>query len=153
MHSPAGMLVQLPLHDLTQLIIGKGMVIHDHYGPGLFENVYKRSLGLVLVEAGLIVEMEKPLPVRYRDLAIDCGYRVDLLVEGKVIVEVKAIDALAPIHRTQMLTYLRLAECPIGLILNFNVTSLRHGIKRIVNKRCLKADELVPFESDGSESH
>jgi GxxExxY protein len=101
------MLVQLPLHDLTELIIAKGMAVHDHFGPGLFENVYKRCLGFLLVEAGLIVEMEKPLPVNFRTLSVECGFRVDLLVENKVVVEVKAIDALAPIHKTQMLTYLR----------------------------------------------
>jgi GxxExxY protein len=143
------MLVQLPLHDLTELIIGKGMVVHDHFGPGLFETVYKRCLGLILVEAGLVVEMEKPLPLRFRSLTVDCAYRVDLLVENKVIVEVKAVDCLVPIYRTQMLTYLRLAECPIGLILNFNTQSLRYGIRRIVNKRCLKPDEAAQLNANG----
>jgi GxxExxY protein len=135
--------VQLPLHDLTELIIAKGIVVHQYYGPGLFETVYKRSLGLLLVEVGLIVEMEKPLPVRFRGLTVDCGYRLDLLIENKVVVEVKAVDALAPIHRTQLRTYLRLAECPVGLILNFNVALLKHGIQRVVNRRCLTAEELA----------
>jgi GxxExxY protein len=124
--------VQLPLHDLTQLIIAKGIVVHRYFGPGLFETVYKRSLGLLLVEAGMVVEMEKPVPVRFRDLSLDCGYRLDLLIENKVVVEVKAVDALAPIHRTQLRTYLRLADCPVGLILNFNVPLLkaRHPARR-----------------------
>jgi GxxExxY protein len=135
--------VQLPLHDLTQLIIAKGIVVHRYFGPGLFETVYKRSLGLLLVEAGMVVEMEKPVPVRFRDLSLDCGYRLDLLIENKVVVEVKAVDALAPIHRTQLRTYLRLADCPVGLILNFNVPLWKHGIRRVVNKRCLTAEELA----------
>jgi GxxExxY protein len=139
--------VHLPLSDLTEVIIGHGMVVHDHFGPGLFERVYQRSLGLLLVEAGLIVEMEKPLPVRFRTLTVDCGYRLDLVVEHKVIVEVKTVETLAPIHRTQMQTYLRIAECPVGLILNFNVSSLRHGIRRVVNKPCLTPEEAALLES------
>ena len=113
------------------------MVVHTHFGPGLFETVYKRCLGLLLVEEGLIVEMEKPLPARFRNLSLECGYRLDLLVENKVVVEVKTVDALAPVHRAQMRTYLRLAECPVGLIINFNVSSMRYGLRRVVNKRCL----------------
>jgi GxxExxY protein len=141
------MLVQLPLYDHTELIIAKGIVVHDHFGPGLFETVYKRCLGLLLVEAGLIVEMEKPVPVRFRTLTVDCGYRLDLVVESKVIVEVKTVEAIAPIHRAQMRTYLRLAECPVGLIINFNVTSLRYGLRRVVNKRCLPPDQVAIVES------
>jgi len=132
------MLVELPYHDLTELIIAKGIAVHNYFGPGLFETVYKRCVAKLLIEAGLVVEVEKPLPARYKNMAIDCGYRVDLFVENKVIVEVKAIEALAPIHRAQMLTYLRLAERPVGLILNFNVRSLRQGIRRVVNRRCLE---------------
>jgi GxxExxY protein len=140
------MLIQLPHHDLTEFIIAKGMVVHDYFGPGMFETVYKRCLGLLLVEAGLIVEIEKPLPARFKGLSIDCGYRVDLFVENKVIVEVKAIETVAPIHTSQMLTYLRLAERPVGLILNFHVPSLRQGIHRVVNKRCLEAWQTVPAD-------
>jgi len=145
-HSSQGMLIQLPLYDLTELIIAKAIVVHDHFGPGLFETVYKRSLGLLLVEAGLIVEIEKPVPVLFRSLSVECGYRLDLLIENKVVVEVKTVDTLAPIHRTQMRTYLRLAECPVGLILNFNVPSLKQGIRRVVNKRCLTPEELKMLE-------
>ena len=145
------MLVQLPLYDLTELIIAKAMVVHDHFGPGLFENVYKRCLGLLLVEAGLIVEMEKPLPARFRNLSLECGYRLDLLVENKVVVEVKTVDALGPVHRAQMRTYLRLAECPVGLIINFNVSSLRYGLRRVVNKRCLDPREVALFEAAKEE--
>jgi GxxExxY protein len=131
-------LAPLALNDLTELIIAKGMVVHDFFGPGVFETVYKHSLGLLLVEAGLIVEIEKAMPVRFKSLSIDCGYRIDLLVENKVVVEVKAVDTLAPIHTAQMMTYLRLTNCAVGLILNFNVVSLRHGIRRVINKRRLE---------------
>jgi GxxExxY protein len=145
------MLVPLPLYDLTELIIAKGIVVHGHFGPGLFETVYKRCLGLLLVEAGLIVEMEKPLPLRFQNISVECGYRLDLLVENKVVVEVKTVDALAPVHRAQMRTYLRLAECPVGLILNFNVSSLKHGIRRIVNRRCLDPHEVALLRSATEE--
>jgi GxxExxY protein len=146
------MLVRLPLSELTELIIAKGIAVHDHFGPGLFETVYKRCLGLLLVEAGLIVEMEKPVPVTFRNLSLDCGYRLDLVVENKVVVEVKAVDALALIHRTQLRTYLRLAECPVGLILNVNVPLLKQGIRRVVNKRCLTPEELKMLEATQQES-
>jgi GxxExxY protein len=103
------------------------------------------------VEAGLIVEMEKPLPLRFQNISVECGYRLDLLVENKVVVEVKTVDALAPVHRAQMRTYLRLAECPVGLILNFNVSSLKHGIRRIVNRRCLDPHEVALLRSATEE--
>jgi GxxExxY protein len=144
--------IHLPLFDLTELIIAESIVVHRHFGPGLFENIYKRSVGLLLVEAGLRVEMEKPVPVRFRDVAVDCAYRLDLLVENKVIVEVKSVDALGPIHRTQMQTYLRLAECPVGLILNFNVPLLKQGIRRVVNAHCLTPEEAAMLEPDANEN-
>jgi GxxExxY protein len=115
------MAIQLPLYELTELIIAKGMVVHSHFGPGLLETACKRCVGLLLVEADLVVEIEKPVPVRFRNLDVECGYRLDLLVENKVVVEVKTVEAIAPVHEAQMRTYLRLAECPVGLILNFNV--------------------------------
>jgi GxxExxY protein len=138
------MLIPTPLNDLTEIIIGKAIVIHDYFGPGMFENIYKRCLGLLLVEAGLIVEVEKPLPVRFRDLSLDCAYRVDLLVEGKVVVEVKTVDEFASVHFAQMITYLKLTDCPIGLILNFNVASMRCGIKRLIYRKALERFTSVP---------
>lgn len=131
------MLIVTPYDDLTELIIGKAITVHDDFGPGLLESVYKKCVALLLVEAGLIVEVEKPLPVRFRGLTFDHGYRVDLIVEEKVIVEVKAIEMIAPVHVAQMMTYLKLAGCPVGLILNFNVASLRHGVRRVLNKEVL----------------
>jgi GxxExxY protein len=99
----------------------------------LLESVYLHCLVYELLRAGLSVEVQKPLPVRYKDTRLEGGYRVDILVEGHVIIEVKAVDKLAPIHLAQMMTYLRLADCRVGLILNFNAPTMVEGIKRVMN--------------------
>lgn len=110
------------------------MAVHRELGPGLLESAYEACLAYELAQQGLSVERQKALPVRYGDVSLDCGYRIDLLVEGCVVVELKAIDALAPIHTAQMVSYLRLSGCKVGLLINFNVKVLRDGIRRVVNK-------------------
>jgi GxxExxY protein len=98
------------------------------------ESAYEACLAYELRRRGLKIEQQKELPLKYRDVQLDCGYRLDLLVEDSVIVEVKAIEALLPLHQTQLMSYLRLTNCRLGLIINFNVTQLTRGIKRVVNE-------------------
>jgi GxxExxY protein len=117
--------------DLTEQIIGAAIEVHRKLGPGLLESVYRACLARELVLRGLSFEQEKPLPVEYKGVLIDCSYRLDLIVAGKVVVEVKAVDALLPVHESQLLTYLKLTGCRVGLLINFNVPVLKNGIKRL----------------------
>ena len=119
-------------NELTHAIIGAAIEAHKTLGPGLLESAYEECLAREFALRGLRFERQKPLPVVYKDVKLDCGYRLDFLVESKVIVELKAIEALAPIHDAIVLTYLRLSGCAIGLLINFHTTSLKKGIKRLV---------------------
>jgi GxxExxY protein len=121
------------LNRLTSSIIEAAIRIHRTLGPGVLESAYLQCLRFELISAGLNVESAKALSLLYRGVTIDCAYRADLVVEGVVIVEVKALDSLAPIHSRQLYTYLRVADCRVGLILNFGAMTLRDGIKRVVN--------------------
>ena len=121
------------LNATTEGIIGAAIAVHRDLGPGLLESAYEACLAFELADRGLNVERQKPLPVIYREVELDCGYRVDLLVEGDVIVEVKAVGDLAPIHEAQLLSYLRLSGCKVGLLINFNVRVLTDGVRRLVN--------------------
>ncbi|NQE04508.1 hypothetical protein C5S32_01440 [ANME-1 cluster archaeon GoMg1] len=121
------------LNQITEGIIGAAIEVHRDLGPGLLESAYETCLAFELVERCLKVEQQKPLPVVYREVKLDCGYRLDILVEEAVIVEVKAVDRLAPIHKAQLLSYLRLSGCKVGLLINFNVKVLKDGIRRVVN--------------------
>ena len=121
------------LNRITDSIIRAAIEVHRALGPGLLESAYEACLAFELAQQGLKVEQQKPLPVVYRGVKLDCGYRLDLLVEGAVIVEIKAVDRIAPIHEAQLLSYLRLSGCKVGLLLNFNVKVLKHGIRRLVN--------------------
>lgn len=120
------------LNALTGAIVGAAIDVHKALGPGLLESAYEACLVYELTERGLAVEQQKPLPLVYKTVRLDCGYRLDLLVEKAVIVEIKAVDELAPIHTAQMLSYLRLSGCPVGLLINFNIEVLKHGIRRII---------------------
>jgi GxxExxY protein len=102
-------------------------------GPGLLESAYEECLARELSLRGITFEHQKPLPLVYKDVKLDCGYRMDILVDGRVVVELKAVDSLAPVHDAIMLTYLRLSGCKIGLLINFNVAVLKDGIRRLVN--------------------
>ena len=119
-------------HD-TEKIIGAAIIIHRALGPGLLESAYESCLIYELTQQGLKVEAQKPLPVVYREVRLDCGYRLDLLVEDAVIVELKSVDRLAPIHTAQLMSYLKLSGCKVGLLINFNETLLKNGIVRKVN--------------------
>jgi GxxExxY protein len=130
-------------NKITETIIGAAIQVHRELGPGLLESTYEACLAYELVERGLKLERQKILPVKYRGVRLDCGYRIDLLVEDLVIVELKVVERLEAIHEAQLLSYLKLAGAPIGLLLNFNVTELRRGIRRIVNN--LKED--LPLRS------
>ena len=118
--------------ELTHAIIGAAIQIHRELGPGLLEAVYEECLARELTLLGIPFERQKPIPLVYKELKLECGYRLDLLVAGRVVVEIKSIEALAPIHEAIMLTYLRLSECPLGLLINFHVSVLKDGIRRYV---------------------
>ena len=118
---------------LSNKIIGVAMDVHRQLGPGLLENVYKECLFYKLKKEGVSVEKEKPLPVIFEDVQIDCGYRIDLLVENKVVLELKSVKELDDIHLAQTLTYLRIGNFKLGLLINFNTALLRDGIRRVVN--------------------
>jgi len=121
-------------NELSRIVIGCAMKVHSALGPGLLESAYEACLEYELVTNGLLVEVQKPLPLIYQCVKLECGYRVDLLVERKLIVEVKAVEALAEIHFAQVLTYLRLSDLRLALLLNFNVVHMKDGIRRVVNK-------------------
>ena len=121
-------------NELSHLVVGCAMRVHSALGPGLLESAYEACLHFELIKSGLHVEVQKPLPLVYESVKLECGYRVDLLVESKLIIEVKAIEALAEIHFAQVLTYLRLSNLRLALLLNFNVVHMKDGIRRIVNK-------------------
>ena len=126
--------MQTELNRITEIIIGAAMAVHRELGPGLLESAYEACLAYELPERGLGVEKQKALPVRYRGVNVDCGYRIDLLVEGKVIVELKAVERLEAIHKAQLISYLKLSGCKVGLLINFNVKVLKDGIRRLVNE-------------------
>lgn len=121
-------------NELSQIIIGCAIKVHKNLGPGLLESAYEECLYYELTKAGLNVEKQKPMPLIYEEVKLDCGYRVDLIVEKKVIIEAKSVEALNDVHLAQILTYLKLADCKLGLLINFNVARLKEGIKRVVNK-------------------
>jgi GxxExxY protein len=118
------------LNEVTGKIIGAAIDVHKALGPGLLESAYSQCLCRELNVRGVLFEREKPLPMEYKGIRLDCGYRLDLLVAGSVVVEVKAVETLAPIHEAQLLTYLRLGGWPVGLLINFNVVVLKNGIRR-----------------------
>jgi GxxExxY protein len=117
---------------LTHSIIGAAIEVHRLLGPGLLESAYEECLWKELQLRHLSVERQKPIPLLYKDVKLECGYRIDLLVESQIILELKSIEALAPIHEAVILTYLRLSGCRLGLLINFNVTVLKNGIKRYI---------------------
>ncbi len=121
------------LDQITGGIIGAMIEVHKTLGPGLLESAYQACLAYELRQLAYKVEQQKPLAVIYKDVKLDCGYRLDLVVEDAVIVEIKAIEQLAPIHDAQVISYLRLADKRVGLLINFHVSLLKNGIKRIVN--------------------
>jgi GxxExxY protein len=122
------------LNRITSTVIAAAIRVHKTLGPGLLESAYLACLCHEIASSGLRIETQKPISLMYRGILIDCAYRADLIVEKHVLVEVKAVDALAPIHSQQMYTYLRVIESPIGLLLNFGAATMKAGIKRVVNR-------------------
>ena len=120
-------------NDLAKIIVDKALMVHRALGPGLLESVYRASLAFELQERGLRVAIERSIPAVYKDIYLSLGFRADLMVDNKVIVEIKSIEALAPIHGKVLLTYLRLADVRLGLLINFNVELIKDGIRRVVN--------------------
>jgi GxxExxY protein len=121
------------LNGITEKIIGGAIQVHQVLGLGLLESAYEACLAFELGRRGLKVEQQKPLPVIYERVKLECGYRMDLLVEGSLVVEIKSVDALAPIHEAQVMSYLKLSGCKLALLINFNVRVLKDGIRRFVN--------------------
>jgi GxxExxY protein len=120
-------------NELSNRIIGLAIEIHQSLGPGLLESAYKECLYYRLKKDGLSVEKEKPMPLFYNKVKLDCGYRIDVVVENKVVIEFKSVETLNEVHLAQTLTYMKLGNYKLGLLINFNVVLLKHGIKRIVN--------------------
>ncbi len=120
-------------NSLSNLVINRAIKVHQTLGPGLLESSYQECLFYELVQSGLSVEKEKALPLIYEEVKLEFGYRIDLLVERKLVIEIKAVDAIHDLHLAQVLTYLKLSDCRLGLILNFNVTLMKDGIRRVVN--------------------
>jgi len=120
----------MEINEITEKIIGCAIEVHKLLGPGLLESAYEECLLYELQIKGLIVERQKPVPVIYKEIKLDCGYRIDLLVESSVIVELKTVEAFNPVHVAQILTYLKFANKSTGLLINFNATLLKNGIKR-----------------------
>ncbi len=118
--------------DLTEEVIGAAIEVHRHLGPGLLESAYEECLCHELSLRNLCFERQKPLPLEYKGIKLDCGYRIDLLIENKILLELKCVDRITPIHEAQLMTYLRLSGVKVGLIVNFYVAVIKDGIKRIV---------------------
>ena len=120
------------INELTKAIIGAAIEVHRALGPGLLESAYEECLCWELTSERIPFERQKPLPIEYKGLELDCGYRLDLLIAGKVVVELKAVEDLLPIHKAQLLTYMKLTGIKTGLLINFNVRLLKTGIRRFV---------------------
>jgi len=121
------------INELTEMIIGAAIEVHRVMGPGLLESAYEECLCYELNRLGLKFKRQVQMPVPYKGLKLDCGYRLDLVVEDSVIVELKAVECLLPVHSAQLLTYLKLSGTKVGLLMNFNETALKKGLKRLVN--------------------
>jgi GxxExxY protein len=120
-------------NQITEKILNSAFKVHSNLGPGLLESSYKECLYYELSKSGLSAVKEKTLPLVYEEVKLDCGYRIDILVEDLVVVEIKAVEELNDVHLAQVLTYLKLSGCRVGLLLNFNVLKLKEGIKRVIN--------------------
>jgi len=120
-------------NELTTKIIGHAMKVHTALGPGLLESSYKECLFYKLKQDGLMVEKERAMPLEFEEVKLECGYRIDLLVDNRVVVELKSVEAINDVHMAQTLTYMKLGDYKLGLLINFNVSRLKDGIKRLAN--------------------
>ncbi|MDL2141285.1 MULTISPECIES: GxxExxY protein [Flavobacterium] len=121
-------------NELSRIVFNSALKVHQALGPGLLESAYEECLFYELKKTGLEIEKQKPLPLIYEKVKLDIGYRLDIIIENKVILEIKSVDALNEIHFAQLLTYLKLTNCKLGLLINFNVVLIKNGIRRVVNK-------------------
>ena len=119
-------------NEISKIILDCAFKVHTALGPGLLESAYRECLAYELTKSGLKIEKEKPMPLIYEEVHLDCGYRIDLLVENKVVIELKVVEAFNDIHIAQTLTYMKLSGCKLGLLLNFYTKSLKDGIKRLI---------------------
>jgi len=120
-------------NEISNCIIGAAIKVHKSLGPGLLESAYKECLYYKIFKTGLNVQKEKPMPLIFEEVFLECGYRIDLLVENKVVTEVKSVEAINDVHLAQTLTYMKLGNYKLGLLMNFNVVKLKDGIKRVIN--------------------
>ena len=120
-------------NELSRIVFEAGLKVHRALGAGLLESAYEECLYYELAKSGVYVEKQKGLPLIYNDIKLDIGYRIDLIIENKLIVEVKSVEALADIHMAQILTYLKLSGCKLGLLINFNTVLFKDGVKRVIN--------------------
>ena len=121
------------VNKITGKILECAYKVHTELGPGLLESAYEECLAYELAKSGLKIEKQKPLPLIYEEVKLEIGYRIDILVENQVVIEIKSVEKLNDVHTAQTLTYLKLSECKVGLLINFNVKSLKQGIKRLIN--------------------
>lgn len=120
-------------NELARIVFDCALKVHQSLGPGLLESAYEECLYYELRKTGLNVEKQKPLPLIYEEVKLDVGYRIDIIVENKLIIEIKSVEALNDVHFAQLLTYLKLTNCKLGLLINFNVSLIKNGVKRVVN--------------------
>jgi GxxExxY protein len=122
----------MKINEITQKIIGCAIEVHRNLGPGLLESAYEECLAFELNKEGLNFRRQQPMPVVYKEIKLDCGYRIDLLVEESIVLELKVVDEFSPVHEAQILTYMKFSNKRIGLLINFNVTVLKNGIRRFI---------------------
>ena len=120
-------------NKIANKIVGLTLEVHRALGPGLLESAYKECLAFKLQQSGLYIQKEKPIPLIFEEVKLDCGYRIDILVECKVVIEIKSVEGLNDVHLAQILTYMKLGNYKLGLLINFNVSLLKNGIKRVIN--------------------
>ncbi len=120
-------------NEIANKVIGLAIDVHKALGPGLLESAYKECLYYKIIQAGMIAEKEKAMPLVFEEVKLECGYRMDILVENKIVIEIKSVDTLNDIHLAQTLTYLKLGKFKLGLLINFNVVLLKDGLKRVIN--------------------
>ena len=120
-------------NELSKIVVNCAYKVHKSLGPGLLESAYEECLFYELKKYDLVVEKQKPLPLIYEEVKLDIGYRLDIIIENKFIVEIKSVEALNDVHLAQLLTYLKLSDCKLGLLINFNVKLLKEGVRRVIN--------------------
>jgi GxxExxY protein len=120
-------------NELSKIVFNCALKVHQHLGPGLLESAYEECLFYELMKTGLDIQKQKALPLVYEEVKLDIGYRIDIIIENKLILEIKSVEALNDIHFAQLLTYLKLTNCKLGMLINFNVLLIKNGIKRVVN--------------------